>query len=196
MKSKMSDATKPRPRDIDLNPQPFIQSRRRRVIPQPEVHRFPQIERTLSWEWKEAQQERPSREDLCNGLPEVVTLSTTYFGKLDSIKPRRFLKTSQPKPSHEKPFYPAGVARSSIGEANKMRVAFARSAYQSPKMRQVMRSRTLSEPCRTPIPQFNNLKQHIFRRSSFPSVRLSFRFLFLSETRLIHLLWLTLRGHR
>ncbi|EUB61176.1 hypothetical protein EGR_04024 [Echinococcus granulosus] len=168
IRSKITGANKPRPRDIDLNPQPFIQSHRRRVVPQPEIHRLPQIERTQSWEWKEAQRERPSRESLYRGLPEVVTLSTSYFGKNDSIKPRRSLKSPQPIALHKKPFYPAGVVHSQIGEENRPQVAVARLAYRLPETRQVMRARTLSEPSRTPNFHVDNSNQHIYRRGSLP----------------------------
>ena len=104
---KEKERSRPRYRNIDLNPQPFIQSRKCRPVVQEEDHKLPQIERTQSWELKEAQVDKPSREFIYNHLPDIITIPNSYFGLSMSQKRRRSFQSIV---YHEKPFYPPGIS--------------------------------------------------------------------------------------
>ncbi|VDO11319.1 unnamed protein product [Rodentolepis nana] len=131
--SKSVDLGGPRARSINLNPQPYIQSRGRKYKPADRDYSgSPPIERTQSWEWKEAQKENFPPEDIYDKVSEYVTLSKLYFGKRKPQRSRTSIISKQSSLNHAKPFYPAGSPRSPLSEEHAARVAFARWIYQLP----------------------------------------------------------------
>lgn len=178
--SKVVGFKGPKARDINLSPQPFIQSRGRKPKEWDALSLTP-IERTQSWEWREAKRSRPPRTRVYGELPVIITLSNSYFGKRLSQRRRTCAFSKQTAVTHSRPFYPAGASRTASSEKHGFRVAFARWMYQFPRMR----APVLSKPYKTPLnSQIDRFIEHIYKHNF---VRVTFIFFLFTITSFVFL---------
>ena len=153
MTTETQRISRPGCRHIDLNPQPFIQTRKRQPQHREVVRRPPQIERTQSWEWKDAQKEKNPQ----IRLPDVISIPSSYFGLPIPRRPylRAFSSLHSPV-NHERPFYPPGAPYSPTREGRKLKIAETRSIYRN---NQYKRTRSHSEPVNLTASKYYKFKQ-------------------------------------
>lgn len=176
----------PRPRNIDLNRPIEIPRLGRKFKPKERDLSGPApIERTQSWEWKEAQRDPSLSKCIHEKLPQKITISNSYFG---IRKPRKFPskpRTEQGSVFHPKPFYPPGVPKPLYWEEQANRVAFARWIYRQPVRGRI---RAHSVPNRSiPNTEFGGHVDSLTWRRSYDPVRfvyLNIGFIFVFDFKL------------